>query len=184
MGRHSSKQNKHGGRQNHGDSKHGSSLGWGHSEQDRHDSFRGEQSSSASMPHMTFAEAARVPNMPRLVTVATIGIFIGWALLAVVAYSLVDIFGGWLSANSSVLLQGGKDLASAAGVGQVLVDKVDMQGTTTFVQQLLTGVLTIARPAIVILWIMGALAIVAAPFVLRRFRPKIRQSQRTKQAND
>lgn len=107
--------------------------------------------------------------MPKFAIVAAVGIFLAWTLLAIAAYGLVDGLGGWLSANSGALLQGGKDVAGVVGVGKELVDKVDVQGTTSLVQQVTGAALVIARPAIVALWFLGALAIIAVPFALRRF---------------
>ena len=117
---------------------------------------------------MPAGAVSSIPAMSKFAIVAAIGIFLAWTLLAVAAYGLVDVLGGWLSTNSGVLLQGGKDVAGAVGVGKELVDKVDVQGTASLVQQVLAGALVIARPAIVALWLLGALAIVAAPFALRR----------------
>lgn len=97
-----------------------------------------------------------------------IGAILLWSLLAWAAYGLVDGVGGWLSANTGALLQGGKDAIGAIGIGKDVVDQVNVQGTSGLLQQLVASVVVVARPLIVFVWFLGSVAILAAPFVLRR----------------
>lgn len=104
----------------------------------------------------------------KFAVVAAVAALIFWSLLAWGAYGLVDVLGGWLSAHGGALLQGGKDVAGAVGVGTDIVDKVDIQNSTGLLRQLVDAVLVVARPTIILVWLLGGLAILAAPFVMRR----------------
>ncbi|MFE0015758.1 hypothetical protein ACFWXH_12990 [Mesorhizobium sp. NPDC059054] len=105
---------------------------------------------------------------------AAIAALVLWSLLAWGTYGLVDVLGGWLSANGGTLLQGGKDAAGAVGIGKEIIDRVDIQGANGVVQQLIAAALVVARPTIVFVWFLGALAIVAAPLVVRRLGRLVR----------
>lgn len=100
--------------------------------------------------------------------VGAIGAVLLWSLLAWVAYGLVDGLGGWLSANTGALLQGGKDAIGTIGIGKDVVDRVNVQGAGGLLQQLIAAAVAVARPLIVFVWFLGSLAILAVPFVLRR----------------
>ncbi len=97
-----------------------------------------------------------------------IGAVLLWSLLAWMAYGLVDGLGGWLSANTGALLQGGKDAIGTIGIGKDVVDQVNVQGAGGLLQQLIAAAVAVARPLIVFVWFLGSLAILAVPFVLRR----------------
>ncbi|MFD9897141.1 hypothetical protein [Mesorhizobium sp. NPDC059025] len=104
----------------------------------------------------------------KFVFVGAIGAVLLWSLLAWVAYGLVDGLGGWLSANTGALLQGGKDAIGTIGIGKDVVDQVNVQGAGGLLQQLIAAAVAVARPLIVFVWFLGSLAILAMPFVLRR----------------
>lgn len=104
----------------------------------------------------------------KFAVVAAIAALVFWSLLAWGAYGLVDVLAGWLSTSGGALLQGGKDAAGAVGIGKEVIDKFDVQGTAGLLQQLVGAALAVARPAIVFVWFLGVLAILAAPFVVRR----------------
>ncbi|PLP58735.1 hypothetical protein CYK37_13775 [Mesorhizobium loti] len=106
--------------------------------------------------------------MSKFVVVVAIVALVFWSLLAWGAYELVDVLGSWLSTNGGTLLQGGRDAAGAVGIGKEVIDKVDIQGTARLLQQLVGAALVVARPTIVFVWGLGVLAIMAAPFVVRR----------------
>lgn len=72
-----------------------------------------------------------------------------WSLLAWIAYGVVEPFFGWVAANAG-------PFASGLGVG----------GIGGFFGQMSAWLQSIAKPAIVIVWAVGALALLAAPIFL------------------
>lgn len=110
----------------------------------------------------------------KFVIVAAMAVLVLWSLVAWGAYGLVDMLGDWLTANGGTLLQGGKDAAGAVGIGKEIIDRVDIEGTTGLLQQLIAAALMVARPTIVFVWFLGAVAIAAAPFVVKRLGRLVR----------
>lgn len=89
-----------------------------------------------------------------------------WTLLAGLAYMLAEPVLGWIAANLGLLVSGGKVAATTAGVGKeagVLLDNLDTSGLAGQVIAFLGAVL---KPAIILVWGLGALALVAAPALL------------------
>lgn len=74
-----------------------------------------------------------------------------WTLFAWIAYGLVDSLLGWTSANAG-------PLASTAGAG----------GIGGLLGQLSGLVQSVAKPAVVIVWAIGILVLLAAPAILSR----------------
>jgi hypothetical protein len=75
---------------------------------------------------------------------------------------------GWVAGNAGLAVDSGKDLATAAGVGKEagrLVDGLDVGGVLGQVIALLRAV---AKPMVIVLWAVGAVLLVAAPFILPR----------------
>ncbi|KAA0946402.1 MAG: hypothetical protein KKC24_04270 [Gammaproteobacteria bacterium] len=89
-----------------------------------------------------------------------------WSLLAWVGYALVDPVLGWVAANAGLLVDGGKGLATGAGkeVGSV-VDNLNVSG---FLGQAIALLRVIVKPAIIVLWVIGTLVLIAAPVILPR----------------
>lgn len=104
----------------------------------------------------------------KFVFLGAIGAVLLWSLFAWVAYGLIDGLGGWLSANTGALLQGGKDAIGTIGIGKNVVDQVNVQGASGLLEQLVASAVAVARPLIVFVWFLGCLAILALPFVLQR----------------
>lgn len=155
-----------GHRDNHGHAqeRHDSAAQWGRAGQ----TASGGSASGHNNRGGTNGSAHPSGIVSKFTTVAAIAALVLWSLLAWGAYGLVDVLGGWLFANGGRLLQGGKDAAGAVGIGKEIIDRVDIQGTSGLLQQLIGAALVVARPTIVFVWSLGALAIVAAPFVVRR----------------
>lgn len=96
------------------------------------------------------------------------GALVLWSLLAWTSYGFVDILSGWLSSNATTLLQTGKDAANATGIGKGAVGWLDVEATSGLARQLLDLAVFVAKPAIIVIWALGALVIVAIPAILRR----------------
>lgn len=92
---------------------------------------------------------------------------VGWSLLAWVGYILVDPVLGWVASNGGVLLDSGKGLAVAAGGKEVgnAVSGLDVSG---LFGQLIALLQVILKPAIVVVWVLGALALFTVPWLLPR----------------
>lgn len=85
---------------------------------------------------------------PLLWAVALAGVGL-WSLIAWVAYGVVEPFFGWAAANAGPFASG----LGAGGIGALL-------------GQMSAWLQSIARPAIIIVWAVGALGLLAAPMIL------------------
>ena len=122
-------------------------------------------------PRMTGAPADydAPPRLPRKLPVAVVLVgLVLWSLLAWVGYVLVDPILGWVAASAGLLVDGGKDIAAATGGKEVgtILDNLNVSG---FLGQIIALLRVVLKPAIVLVWAIGALILVAAPFIL----PKI-----------
>ncbi len=91
-----------------------------------------------------------------------------WSLVAWVGYVAVDPVLRWIAGSAGLLVDSGKALAAVAGVGKEVGAIADSINATGLLGQTLALLQTILKPIIVIGWALGAIAIIAAPFVLRR----------------
>ena len=111
-----------------------------------------------------------VPSgLPRKLPIAAalVGLVL-WSLLAWVGYLLVDPILGWVAASVGLLVDGGKDIVSATGGKEVgtILDNIYVSG---FLGQIIALSRVVLKPTILVVWAIGALILVAAPFIL----PKI-----------
>ncbi|CCV15030.1 hypothetical protein [Mesorhizobium sp. STM 4661] len=83
-----------------------------------------------------------------------IGVLAVWSLLAWVGYALVDPVLSWL--------------AGTAGSGQGVVAVVDSLNVGGVLGQAKALLRIVVKPAIVVLWAIGALVLIAAPLILPR----------------
>ncbi|CCV08374.1 exported hypothetical protein [Mesorhizobium metallidurans STM 2683] len=100
-------------------------------------------------------------------TIAIAGLAV-WSLIAWIGYVLVDPVLGWVAANAGLLVDSGKGLATATGVGKEASSIVDGLDVSGFMGQAIALLRAILKPAIVVLWAIGALALLAAPMLLPR----------------
>lgn len=109
------------------------------------------------------------PRLPRKLsmTVAFV-VLVLWSLLAWAGYALVDPVLDWIAANVGLLVDGGKDLATATGVGNEAGSLIDSLGGSGFWEQANALLRAIVKPAIVVVWAIGALVIIAAPVILQK----------------
>ncbi|GAA5168989.1 MULTISPECIES: hypothetical protein [Halomonadaceae] len=91
-----------------------------------------------------------------------------WSLLALIGYALVDPVLGWIAISAGLLEDGGKSLATAAGVGKEVGNFVDGLNVSGLSGQVIALLRVIARPAIIVFWAIGALTLIAAPVILPR----------------
>lgn len=115
------------------------------------------------------SDSDRAPRMLRPISWIVVILGLGvWSLLAWVGYALVDPVLGWVATNAGLLVDGGKDLATATGAGKEVGSAVDNLNVSGFLGQAIALLRVIVKPAIIVLWAIGALALVAAPVILPR----------------
>lgn len=109
------------------------------------------------------------PRRPRRLPVAVVIVgLVLWSLLALIGYALVDPVLGWIAASAGLLVDGAKGLATAAGAGKEVGGVVDNLNVSGFLGQAVALLRVVLKPAIIILWAIGALALIAAPVILPR----------------
>lgn len=89
-----------------------------------------------------------------------------WSLLAWIAYSFVDPALVWLAASAGLLIDGGKDIATATGGKEVSSILANISVSGGFWGQAIAFLRVVSKPAIIIVWVIGALIIAAASFIL------------------
>lgn len=93
-----------------------------------------------------------------------------WSLIAWISYALSDAVLVWAAGSAGVLVEGGKDLATATGVGKDVGPVLDNLNISGLWGQLIALLRVILKPAIVLLWAIGAVVLIAAPVILPRVR--------------
>src|SRR5262245_7718714 len=88
-----------------------------------------------------------------------------WSLIAWLTYLAVDPVLAWLSSSAGTVLEGSRDVVSAIG-GKPAADAVGAVSSSGLIGQLATLLHAIAKPAIVIVWVLGMLGLIAAPMIL------------------
>ncbi|WP_395672821.1 hypothetical protein [Inquilinus sp.] len=92
-----------------------------------------------------------------------------WSLLAWGAYGLADGLLGWGATNAGAVIDGGRNLASAAGVGRPVGQAADALGLEGLASGSLGLLRAVLAPAIIAVWAIGAVLLLAAPWLLSRF---------------
>ncbi len=117
------------------------------------------------------------PDRPRVpMGVILIGIAL-WSALAFGAFVLVDPVLAWFGGAVGPLADAGTGAARWFGLGQQAAALCDVANVDGLAGGLIGLVRTVAKPAIVILWALGSLALLAAPAILSRLRGGLRASR-------
>ena len=134
-------------------------------------SGRGYRDESAGRWTGNPSESYPAPRISRPASwiVVIIGLAV-WSLVAWIAYALVDSVLGWAAGSTSVLIDGGKDLATATGTGKDVGTVLDNLNAGGLLGQAITFLRIVIKPTVVVLWAIGALVIIAAPVILPRLR--------------
>jgi len=144
-----------------------------------HDRWRGGGDSTPLYGYRQGDEpGARTPRMRPIVWVLAGAALIVWSLLTWLAYEVVDGVTAWLKLNGAPTLDGAKDLATLRGVGKEAALVFEKLGGAGLVGQGADLLLRIAKPAIVVIWAIGAVVLVLAPFVLSRLGGVLAASRR------
>lgn len=105
-------------------------------------------------------------RLGKLPLVAVLAGLVLWSLLAWAGYALVDPILGWIAANAGLLADSGKDIANATGVGKEAGSVIDSLNNIGFWGQAIWLLRVIAKLAIIVVWALGAVVLVAAPVIL------------------
>lgn len=100
-----------------------------------------------------------------------------WSIVSWVGYASVDPVLGWAAANVGAMLEGGKNIVTATGVGKEIGSVVDSLNVSGLLGQAIALLLVVVKPLIIIVWAIGAIAVVASPVILPklgRFRARRR----------
>lgn len=105
----------------------------------------------------------------RLKPVVRVALMVGlvmWSLLAWATYVLVDPALDWIAAGTGTLVDSGKAVATATGVGKEIGGVAEGLNAGGFWDWILALLRVVLKPAIIIVWAIGALALIAAPAIL------------------
>lgn len=113
-------------------------------------------------------------RLPGFGSTAALVVLVMWTLLAWGGYSLVDGVLAWTSSNAGALVQSGRDAAAATGIGSEVVGVVGSVETSGLLGGFFTLVGAVLKPLVVVVWLVGAVLIMAAPrlvsLLTRKFR--------------
>lgn len=93
-----------------------------------------------------------------------------WSLLAWIGYVSVDAIIGWIAPLTDVAVASAKGIAAIFGVGKEVGNVADAVKSSGLQDQTIALLRWIAKPAIVVVWAIGALVLIAAPSILSRIR--------------
>ncbi|MRX33569.1 hypothetical protein H5P29_23190 [Aminobacter sp. MDW-2] len=112
--------------------------------------------------------------MPGFGSTAALVVLVVWTLLAWGGYSLVDGVLAWTSSNAGALVQTGRDAAAATGIGSEVVGVVGSAETSGLLGGFFALLGAVLKPLVVVVWLVGAVLIVATPrlvsLLTRKFR--------------
>lgn len=122
-------------------------------------------------PRMTGGpvDLAARPRLPR--RFPTLVVLVGlalWSLFAWIGYASVDPVLGWIASNAGLLVDGAKELATASDAGKEAGSVLDNLKVSGILGQAIALLQAVLKPAIVIVWAVGAAVLVAAPLVLSK----------------
>lgn len=93
-----------------------------------------------------------------------------WSLLAWIGYVSVDAITGWIAPLADVAVASAKSIAAIFGIGKEVGNVADAVKSSGLQDQTIALLRWIAKPAIVFVWAIGALMLIAAPSILSRIR--------------
>lgn len=136
---------------------------WGHSSHNN----PGQNGTSRSRITGDPSAASPAPRLSRPISwiVMLAGLAV-WSLLAWIGYVLVDPILGWVAANAGLVLDSGKGLAT--GAGKEAASVLQSINTSGLLGQTIILLRAVLKPAIIVLWAIGALALLATPLMLPR----------------
>lgn len=117
--------------------------------------------------HSGYPDPRRPQRGSRLVVIIGLAV---WSLLAWIGYVSVDAITGWIAAFADVAAASAKSIAAIFGIGKEVGNVADAVKSSGLQEQTIALLRWIAKPAIVVVWAIGALVLIAAPSILSRIR--------------
>ncbi|WP_432284316.1 hypothetical protein SLT36_21345 [Aminobacter sp. BA135] len=160
------------GSSSHGSSNRGGGGNWGANQR----TPSGHDGPAAFGRDGRAAQAKTEPRsrLPGFGSTAALVVLVVWTLLAWGGYSLVDGVLAWTSSNAGALVQTGRDAAAATGIGSEVVGVVGSAETSGLLSGFFALLGAVLKPLVVVVWLVGAVLIMAAPrlvsLLTRKFR--------------
>lgn len=98
-------------------------------------------------------------------TISLIGIFV-WSGFSLVGYLALDALLAWLATSGDSVLATGRDVGTLVGADQAVGQVVDNVRASGLWQQIVGFVQALLLPISVVIWFLGALAILILPRVV------------------
>jgi hypothetical protein len=153
-----------------GSSGHGSGGNWGQRSPSGNDASAAFGRDGRGLQ----GKAAPRSRLPGFGSTAALVVLVVWTLLAWGGYSLVDGVLAWTSSNAGALVQTGRDAAAATGIGSEVVGVVGSAETSGMLGGFFALLSAVLKPLVVVVWLVGAVLIMAAPrlvsLLTRKFR--------------
>ncbi len=134
----------------------------------RRDDYYSDEFSERRITDVPAAGRAAPRTIRPVAWIAVLIALVTWSAAAWIGYVSVDSLLGWAATNAGLAVNSGKDFATAIGVGKEQVGAVDALNVSGWLGQAIALLRVVAKPAIVILWGIGALALLTAPLILSR----------------
>lgn len=131
---------------------------------DGYDGMGNGRDSYRSQPYDT-APAARGRSYRGPLLIVMLGGMAVWSLLAWIGYSLADPLLAWLGTTVLGVAESGRGLAVAVG-GQPAGAALDIVNAGGLATQALALLQLLVKPAIVLIWLVGMMVLMALPFLL------------------
>ena len=119
-----------------------------------------------------YPEPRRTQGGSRLFVIIGLAV---WSLLAWIGYVSVDAITGWLAIFADVAVASAKSIAAIFGIGKEVGNVADAVKSSGLQDQTIALLRWIAKPAIVVVWVIGALVLIAAPAIVSRIRWMLEQ---------
>ena len=102
---------------------------------------------------------------------------VAWTLAAGIGYFAADLVLNWVMGSQGAIMTAGKDAATLFGIGAEVGIAVDAFANTGLVGQILGLLRLVLLPAMIAIWLLGAILLVAVPSLIARFAGRLARSR-------
>ena len=98
-------------------------------------------------------------------------IFLGlalWSFLAWIGYVSADGILNWIAGNADTVVENGKTIAGAAGVGKDAITVIEGLNLGDLAGSAIALLKIVLKPAMIVIWAIGALVVVAVSLILAK----------------
>ena len=93
-----------------------------------------------------------------------------WSFLAWIGYVSAEGILNWIAGNAYTVVENGKTIAGAAGVGKDAITVIEGLNLGDLAGSAIALLKIVLKPAIIVVWALGALVLVAVPLILAKAR--------------